>query len=155
MADAWQQVPPPPWATAGPPQQSGLLKACTILLLVGAILAVVGAFLMLVFTALFGFVLAAFQDEGRGDMGFPAVIGIFYGAFGLLLLASAVCGFIGWRKAGQGDLQGAFVWGLVASLLPPVNILLLLGAIFAKTCPEAEAAVARQRQAWSPPPQAR
>lgn len=150
MANGWQQAPPPTWQAA-PPQPSGLLKAGTILLLVGAILSAVMAVMALAMTLFMGLVLAELSQDA-----FPgAWFTFFYGGFGLLLVAGAVCGFVAWRKAQSGDLQGAFVWGLVGSLLPPLQVLLLLGAIFAKVCPEAEAAAARQRQGWSQPPQAR
>jgi hypothetical protein len=146
MANGWQQAPAPSWAPA--PPQSGLLKAGTILLLVGAILSAAMALLALAMTLFMGFVLAEISEEV-----FPgALFTLFYGGFGLLMVAGAVCGFVAWRKAQAGDLSSAFVWGLVGSLLPPLQILLLLGAIFAKVCPEAEAAAARSRQAWAPPP---
>jgi hypothetical protein len=154
MANGWQQAPPPTWQAA-PPQQSGLLKAGTILLLVGAILSAVGGGLTLLMALFMGAVFGALSSEVDGGMWAGGLIAGFYGIFALLLIAGSVCGFVAWRRAGRGDLQGAFVWGLVASLLPPLNVLLLLGAIFAKVCPEAEAAAARQRQGWPPPPQAR
>jgi hypothetical protein len=127
---------PPPWQA--PQQPSGLRNAAGVLLLVGAILAAVGAVMLLLVTILFSVVLA----ELGSMAGTPGPIGFiawFYGAFGLLAAAGSACGFVAWHKANQDDLHGAFVWGLVGSLLPPVNILSLLGAIFAKTCPEGEA----------------
>jgi len=146
MANGWQQAPPPSWA---PAPQSGLLKAGIVLLLVGAILSAAMALMALAMTAFIGVVFAELSQEA-----FPgAFITLFYGGFALLLAGGSVCGFVGWRKAQAGDLSGAFVWGLVGSLLPPLQILLLLGAIFAKVCPEAEAAAARQRQGWAPPSQ--
>lgn len=137
MTNGWAAAPAAtPWQI--PPQQSGLRKASGILLLVGAILAAVGAVMLLLLTILFSVVLS----EIAADAGEPipiAFIGWFYGAFGVLAAAGSVCGFVAWSKANRNDLHGAFVWGLVGSLLPPVNILSLLGAIFAKTCPESDA----------------
>ena len=114
-------------------------KASTILLLVGAILAAVGAFFMLFFTLFFSAIFSELSSESGAPEGIPSMIFGFYGLFGLLGAAGSVCGFVAWRKASNGDLASAFVWGLVASLLPPLNIVMLLGAIFAKVCPEAEA----------------
>lgn len=149
---------PPPAGRAWPayPGPSGLLKAARILLLVGAILAAVGAFLVLAMSLVLGAVFAEVEDPAE-EAGAPAgaIFGFllgFYGLFGVLSLAGSACGFVAWRKAERGDLSPAFVWGLVASLLPPVNIILLLGAIFCKTCPEADAqARAAAGPGWTPP----
>lgn len=147
MANGWTPAPTPPtWQT--PPQQSGLRKASTILLLVGAILSAVGAFLMLLFTILFSVVFSRIAAEaGPGVGGFGFFLW-FYGAFGLLAAVGSALGFVAWRKAARDDLHGAFVWGLVGSLLPPLNVVSLLGAIFAKVCPEGEA----QSRGAAPPP---
>jgi hypothetical protein len=152
MANGWTPAPTPPtWQAA--PQQSGLRKASAILLLVGAILAAISSVLMLVFTLLFSVVFARLTEE-TGAEGFGVFLW-FYGIFGVLAAAGSVCGFVAWRKAARDDLHGAFVWGLVGSLLPPLNIVSLLGAIFAKVCPEGEAQAQARGAARPPAPQVR
>jgi hypothetical protein len=123
-------------------------KAATILLLVGAILSAVGAFFFLLMVAFIGAIFSGLPTEGTG---FPfGFIAGFYGVIGILVAAGSVCAFVGWRKASQGDFQGGFVWGLIGALLPPVQIVTLVGAILAKVCPEAEAQARPQA-----PPQVR
>lgn len=103
-----------------------LSKAGEVLLLVGAILSAVGALFMVMLavgmTALFA---ALGEPEG-------AWISILYGAFAVLMVGSAIFGFMGWNRARAGDLSGGFLFGLISSLLPPVQIIPLLGAIFCK-----------------------
>ena len=139
-------VAPTPAPLASPPGrvgESGLSKASKILLLVGAILSA-GLAVMMVGMAIFmGVVFSEFEAEAQEQdpsFRFPGPLFLaFYGIWGLLYAAGAVCAFIGWRKASAGALDSGFVWGLVGSLLPPFNVVILLGAIFAKVCPEAEA----------------
>ena len=142
---AWQQPPSAGWAP--PNQESGLLKASRVLLLVGSILSAVGAGLLLLMATFMGLVFGAIGGPGVGAFG---IVFAFYGIFALFVGAGAICGFVAWKKV-PGDLDAAFVWGLIGAILQGVNVVTLLGAIFAKTCPEAEAAAARQRQSWSPP----
>jgi hypothetical protein len=160
MDPQWQP-PAPGWQTPHPPSQpwpgrpSGLLKASGILMLVGAILSAAGAVLLLVVGLFFAAIFSGLEAE-EGPFSFTSLIAGFYVVYGLVSGAGAACSFVAWGRISRLDLHGGFVWGLVGSLLPPLNILTLLGAIFAKTCPEAEAAAARGQQAgWSRPPQAR
>lgn len=115
--------------------QSGLYKAGTILLLVGAILNAAGAGLMLVFSLVF-LVLGTRFDEGE-PLG---VMGAIYLGFGLLMAVGTVFGFTAHARATRGEAHGAWIHGLVASLLPPLQVVLLLGAIFVLVSPEGEAA---------------
>ena len=128
-------------------------------MLVGAILSAAGAVLIIGMGLLFGSVFGALESSASGSEGMPfsALIGGFYVVYGVVAAAGAVCQFVAWGKISRRELQAGFVWGLVGALLPPLNILALLGAIFAKTCPEAEAASqqSQQRYGWPPPPQAR
>lgn len=146
---AWQ--PPPYQGWQDPNRQSGLLKASRILLLVGSILAAVGAGFLLLMATFMGLIFGSVSDGGAGAFG---IVFVMYGIFALFLGAGAICGFVAWKKT-PGDLDAAFVWGLVGAILQGVNVVTLLGAIFAKACPEAEAAAARRRQGWAMPPQAR
>jgi uncharacterized membrane protein len=125
---------------AGP---SGLLKAGKILLLVGAIVQVVGVFFVVM--AMTG--LSLFLNGAGDDAGFPGPLFLLlYGGMGVLLLAGAILGFIGWRKAEHGDLHNAWILGLVGSLLPPVQVVMLIGAILVLVSPEHEARKAAPRQ---------
>ena len=147
MQQAWPH--PAPW----PRPESGLLKAGKILLLVGAILSAVGAVMMIGMSLLMSAVMSELMEGTEADPdapGFPpAFFLLYYGGWGLLAAAGSVCGFLAWRKASAGDLAGGFGWGIAAGCLPPVNVLALLGAIFVKVCPEAEAKPAPA--AWQAP----
>ena len=105
----------------------GLEKASTILLLVGAILSGIGAVFLLLLTFGMGALFAALDAEADA-----AVVLAVYGGLSLILSVGAILTFVAWNKARQGDWDGAFVLGLIGSLLPPVQIVQLLGAIFAK-----------------------
>jgi hypothetical protein len=107
---------------------SGLLKAGTILLLVGAIVGAVVGFLMLVSGLVLGFLLG------------EAFILVLYAGLGLLVGVGSAFTFLAWRRAQAGNLHGAFTFGLVGALLPPVQVLPLLGAVLVKASPEGEAA---------------
>ena len=136
-------------------QRSGLAKASGILLLVGAILQAVGAAFALGFTALFATIMGRIEESAVTARQPPFPISLFlwiYGIMGLLLAAGSVLGFVAYGKTRKGDWQGAFVWGLVGCLLPPVSVLGLLGAIFAKVCPEAEGRQPGWQQPWPPQP---
>lgn len=154
MDPRWSQPPPawqPPYPAWPAPGPSGLLKASGVLLLVGSILSAVGAGFLLLMAAFMGVVFGNLSESGGPGM-VPGFIAAFYAIIAVVAAAGAVCGFIAWRKV-PGDLDSAFVWGLVGAILQGVNVVTLLGAIFAKTCPEAEAAAARRRQGWAQPPQ--
>jgi hypothetical protein len=115
-----------------------MLKAGTILLLVGSILDIAGAF----FLVLVGTLMLALGRNflGDGDASFPfAVIGALYLVLGVLLAAGALVGFGAWGRAKAGDARGGWVRGLVASLLPPIRLLTLVGAILCLVSPEGEA----------------
>jgi hypothetical protein len=119
---------------------SGLLKAGTILLLIGAILGAVGA----VFLAIAAIVLMSLGDNlvgGETDSTFPAtIVGVIYLVLAVLIAVGSFCGFKGWRLASSGNASAAFGWGLAGALLPPVQLLPLIGAILVKVSPEGEAA---------------
>jgi hypothetical protein len=105
--------------------QTNLAKPGTILLLVGAILSAISALFM------FGLMIglqAIFDIMGEEAPAFSWM----YGIFGVLLLLGSVFGFTAAARANEGDLQGAFVFGLVSALMPPLQILPLIGAIFCK-----------------------
>ena len=146
MQQGWAQAPP-----AWPRAESGLLKAGKILLLVGSILSAVGAVMMIGMSFFMAAVFSEFAEGADPEApGFPPTFFlVFYGGWGLLAAAGSVCGFLSWRKATAGDLSGGFGWGIAAGCLPPINVVALLGAIFVKVCPEAEARPAAP--AWQAP----
>ena len=117
------------------PASSGQYKAGRILLLIGAILSAVGA----VFLLVAGLFLLAIGDNllGEGEASFgPMVVGALYLGLGLMTGVGAVFGFVAQARADRGDAHGAWVFGLVAGLVPPVQILPLIGAILVLTSPE-------------------
>lgn len=131
-----------PWAGVdqAPGSPSGLFKAGTILLLVGAILHAVGA------VVLVGIAIVMLTVGRAGDGSQPfAVIGVVYLVLGVLLAVGTVFGFLAHSKAARGDAHAAWVQGLVASLLPPLQLVTLLGAIFCLVSREGE--LAKQAQA--------
>ncbi|MCA1818585.1 MAG: hypothetical protein LC620_00785 [Halobacteriales archaeon] len=116
---------------------SGLLKAGTILLLVGGILQAVGAALLLLYGTLFGTLVARL---GRSSVeAEPPILFALFLVLGLLVAAGSVMAFLAYGRAKAGDTQAAFVRGLVGALLPPVQAVTLVGAILCKVSPEGEA----------------
>jgi hypothetical protein len=130
---------PSPWQL--PPQPSGLLKAGTILLLVGAILAAVATFFLLVASIFMLAIGQSLLSDGESALGLRLAGGIYLG-LSLLTAVGCALGFSAWTRAKAGDTRSAFVRGLVSSLLPPLQVVTLIGAILVKVSPEGEAAQA-------------
>ncbi len=105
----------------------GLGQAGNILLLVGAIFAAIGAVFFGLFAIGFSALFAALTNEPEA-----AAIGIIYGALAVLYVASAVLNFMAYNRSRENDADGAFLFGLIAAMLPPVRVFTLLGAIFCK-----------------------
>lgn len=105
--------------------ETGLRKAAEILFLVGAILGTFGTLLMVAMAAGMGIL---FESMGDGATFIP----ILYGALALVLAGGTVATFVAWSRARAGDHDAAFVWGLVGALLPPVQLIPLLAAVFCK-----------------------
>lgn len=105
----------------------GLGQAGNILLLVGAIFAALGAVFFGLFAIGFGALFAALTNEPEA-----AFIGFLYGGLAMLYAVSAVLNFIAYNRSRENDADGAFLFGLIASMLPPVRVFTLLGAIFCK-----------------------
>lgn len=117
---------------------SGLRKAGTILLLVGAILGAVGSVFMLGFAGLFQ-IIGESEDAGElGDLG-ADMLSAIYAVLAVLLAIGCAFGFAAHGRARRGDLHGAWVFGLVAALLPPLQVVPFLGALFCLLCPEHDA----------------
>lgn len=126
--------------------QSGMLKAGTVLLLVGAILHAVGAFFLTAAGLLFLLIDKTFLGDGEAT--FPATfVGALYLFLGLVMVVGSFFGFSAWRQSQGGQLHSAWVRGLVASLLPPLQVVTLLGAIFVLVSPEHEAQE-KARRGW-------
>ncbi len=96
------------------------------MLLVGAILGAVGAVLLV------GLAFGMAELMEALDAPRAGAVGYVYGVLGLMQGVGAALGFVAYTKAKEGDMNGAFTFGLIASMLPPLRILLLLGAIFCK-----------------------
>jgi hypothetical protein len=125
------------------PGASGLFKAGSILVLVGAILSAVGA----VFLALAGTMLLAVGDNVLGGESEPnfgvKVVGAIYLGMAVLIAVGCVFGFRSYAAAKRGDVHAAWVNGLVCALLPPLQVIPLVGAILLLVSPEHEAWKAR------------
>lgn len=116
-----------------------MAKAGRILLLVGAIMGAIGAFFLILAGILL--VVVGRNLVGDGDAAFPGtVVGAIYLVMGVVIAVGTVFGFLAYARAQRGDWHGAWVFGLVAALVPPLQVLPLLGAIFCLVSPEGEAA---------------
>ena len=132
---------------------SGLLNAGTILLLIGAIVQSVGAFFLLLYGTLFGTALRRAMERNGNTNSFPATfLMIVFLCLGLLLAAGAVLAFLAHARARAGNANSAFVRGLIAALLPPVQIVTLIGAILCKASPEAQGLSPQGPPGWQPHP---
>src|ERR1041385_2261973 len=102
----------------GMDQRSGLLKAGTILLLVGGILQAVGAVLLLLYAVLWGAIVRALMKRAGGTATpLPGFIAIVFVVLALLLAVGSLLSFLGYGRARVGDANAAFVRGLVGALL--------------------------------------
>ncbi len=115
--------------------ETGLLKAGRILVLVGAIMSVFGALMLLLVSIGINLI----PTESGTDAAVGAFVGILYGVLAAMLIAGAIFGFLSFRSVGEGRIHRAWIQGLVAALLPPVQVLSLVGAILILVSPEHEA----------------
>lgn len=120
-------------------EPSGQKKAGEILLLVGAILGAVGAFFLLLASIALLVVGETVIGEEEEQTMAPTIIGTVYLVLALVLAVGVVFGFLAHARARRGDVHGAWVFGLVSSLVPPLQVLPLVGAILLLTSPEHEA----------------
>lgn len=127
--------------------ESGLHQAGRILVLVGAIMNFVGA-LFVVIAALGIVVMQNVTDGGNVVTSF---IGIMYGVLALVSIAGGIVGITAYHRAKAGEVHSAWIRGLVAALLPPVQAITLVGAILLLTSPEHEAWKAGQGLPQMPP----
>jgi MFS family permease len=118
---------------------SGLATAGRILLLVGAIMSLLGAcFLLGLITLLQLLGERAPPANGTGQE--LQVMGLVYGILALVLVVGAVFGYLAYRFASRGQWRQAWTYGFVAALVPPLQLIPLLGAIFCLVSPEGEQA---------------
>ncbi len=110
-----------------------MTKAGEILLLVGSIMQVVASAVVVIMAIVLAVVGASTSSSSSPNAGaiFRA-LPIVYGIFGAIGIVGSVFGFLSYGRAKRGDLSGAFAFGLTASLLPPLQVVLLMGAIFCK-----------------------
>lgn len=117
---------------------SSLFKAGRIFLLIGAIMSAFGALFLLAASI---FLLTVGNNILGGESGsaFPAtVVGWLYLGLGALLVVGCVFGFRAYGAAKAGDARRAWINGLVAALLPPLQIVPLVGAILCLVSPESQ-----------------
>jgi len=119
-------------------QPSGLLKAGRILLLVGFILHLVGTVAAILGGWLFLYLARRHQQDGSPSFDSALVGGIYLGV-GILLAVGSIVGKTALKRAENGQAHAAWVRGLVSSLLPPLQVVTLVGAILCKVSPEGEA----------------
>lgn len=124
-----------------------MLKAGTVLLLIGAILHVVVAFFLVVVSA-FLLAMGGLEDEDTGEAIVPVFVGAIYLFLSVVLGVGGVFGFSAWRKAKANDLHRAWIHGLVSALLPPLQLVTLLGAIFVMVSPEHDLQEKAKQQGW-------
>ena len=113
-------------------EKSNLLRAAEVLLVVGPVLQLCAAALILLLWF------------GSGPWMWAFVAFLAYPAVALLAVAGAIVGFQANARASRGDLRGAFRRSLLSSMLPPVQLLTLVGAILLRICPEAKGAQGEQ-----------
>lgn len=107
-------------------EKSNLLRAAEVLLVIGPVLQLCAAALVLLLWFAYGPWMVAF------------VAFLAYPAVALLAVAGAIVGFQANARADRGDLRGAFRRSLLSAMLPPVQLLTLIGAILFRICPEAK-----------------
>ncbi len=119
-------------------EPSGLFKAGSILVLVGAILSATGAFFFVIASIIL-LILGSNILGGETESTFPAlVVGVVYLVLGLMMAVGSIFGFQGYGAAKRGDVHAGWVKGLVCALLPPLQAIPLIGAILLLVSPEHE-----------------
>lgn len=113
-----------------------------VLVLVGAILAIVGLGVGAIALLVTGSFLPRFFPLMVGWIAVAAVV-----LFALLTLLGVVFGFLAWSTA-PSDAHKAGIFGIIASVLPPIGLFFLVGGILLLVSPEAKA---RQGTAAPPP----
>lgn len=104
----------------------GLRKAAEVLFLVGGILAGLGALMMVFFALGMGILFSSIGEQGA------TFIPLIYGGLAVVMVAGTAASLVAWNKARAGDWDAAFVWGLVGAMLPPVQLIPLIAAVFCK-----------------------
>jgi hypothetical protein len=133
--------------------RSGLLKAGTILLLVGGILRAVGAVLIVLYGTVVSAVFDALAKRNAAAASLPPYVAVLFLVLGVLVGVGSLFSLLGYGRAKAGDPHSAFVRGLVGALLPPVQVVSLVGAILCKVSPEGEGRAPAPPQApaaWPP-----
>jgi hypothetical protein len=107
------------------------------LLLAGIVVGAAGLFIATVFLL---FVLPS--------LGFPHpvlfLILLFAGIIGVIKLAGVLVGVLAYRAASRRDLRKAGILGIIASVLPPFDLIMLIGGILCTIRPESKE--------WGAPP---
>lgn len=129
-----------------PEAQESTVRAGIILLLIGGIIRLVsGVFLAVVGVVMF-VVLPRIGDLSSTDGMVAGWMGIVYVIWGILWFASGFVAFYAYGRAKRGERHVPGVIGIVLSLLPPVDVVLLLAGVFLLSSDEAKAERDRRRQ---------
>jgi hypothetical protein len=115
-------------------QESGELRAGRVLLWVNGGLSAAGGVVVIVVGLL---VIPAINHSMRSTQEhIPAWAGTLYVVLGFVSLVGSALSFIGASKSSRGEPGAAFGFGLAGALLPPVQVVGLVGAILIKVSPE-------------------
>jgi hypothetical protein len=101
------------------------------LLLVGIVVGAAGLFIATVFILLV-----------LPSLGFPrsvlSLILLLSGILGVIKLAGVLVGVLAYRAASRRDLRKAGILGIIASVLPPFDLIMLIGGILCTISPESK-----------------
>ncbi len=113
-------------------EPSSLLRAGRILTLIGAGVSALGALILLGVTGVIALI--------PGSDGPPIWFVALYGVLALIMALGAGFGFMAARRVKDGHIHRAWVLALTGALLPPVQTILLVGAILIYVSPEHDVA---------------
>lgn len=104
-------------------------KIGKILILIGIIIQAIGIAAVLAIGS-------GMMDYGYGMMG--SVFGGMFYALGLVQIVGLIVGVYAYKSAEKGDFHNAGILAIVASLLPPLQLLMLVGGILCLVSREAK-----------------
>jgi len=116
------------------PELSSEAKIGKILILVGFILGIFGT----IFSIIFGIILIAFSNSEFAQKSGLSLFGGFYLVWGILMIVGTILAIFAYKSASNHDFHKAGIMGIVASLIPPLNIFILIGGILCLTSREAK-----------------
>lgn len=116
------------------PEISGEAKVGKILMLIGLIMGIFGAIVCIIL----GAVILAFSTSELVEQTGLSLFGGFYLVWGILMAIGAVLTIIAYKKASENNFHKAGILALIGSLIPPLNLFGLIGAILCMLSKEAK-----------------